>query len=270
MQKLIIIISIVFCSTLVNAQVDSLAIDTIPNTSGIDTIPEKEEDRSLEISIRRDKSRDSSTQRVYTRFGMLDYGISTYLHEGKMDLPQGYENFDQQLLGSNQWNFTVVGQRIVLDKKRRFNLKYGIGFEFNKYKFQRDHTMQEEQNQVTFLPSTTEFKKNNLNATYLKVPIMLQYRVRPKKLKTTVKLGAGAYGGLLIASRLKQKSDDFGKEIFRDDFNLNRTKFGLTARAGIGPVNFYVDYGLSDLFRKDENGGFDLQPLSFGFSIIPF
>ncbi|MGB1217399.1 MAG: outer membrane beta-barrel protein [Saprospiraceae bacterium] len=268
MQKLIIIISLLFCGILLNAQTDSIAIDTIPNTPELDSLEQEKKERDFKIVI--GENRDSSNNRVRTRYVMLDYGISTYLHKGKMNLPSEYENMEQQLLGSNQWNFIVVAQRIALDKKRRVNLKYGVGFEFNKYKFQRNHTMQEEQNEVTFINTTTNFTKNNLNATYLKIPIILQYRIKPKNINSKIKIGIGGYAGLLIASKLKQKSEDFGKQKFRDDFNLNRTKAGLTARVGIGVFNLYVDYGLTDLFRKDQNGGLDLQPLSFGISIIPF
>ncbi len=206
-----------------------------------------------------------------TRILLLDRGFSSYLHEGKMNLPNSYSNFEQRFLGSSHWALHLIQQRIALDKNRKFNFKYGLTFDFNKYRFQNENFhLLEEQNQVTFIPSTVEIDKSSLSTTHLQIPMLLEFRTKPTKGLKVFKFGVGGYAGILIASKTKQKSEALGRVKVRDDFNLNRVRYGLTARTGMGPLNFYVNYALNDLFDKEENGGFELRPITFGISILPF
>ncbi len=272
MKKLSFVIVFIFALVTTYAQNDT--IPPVDEPVIPDTIKVEEEDkdiRGIEISIGdTDKDSTSYTRRVKTRWLLIDYGISTYLADGKLNLPASMNALDQRLWGSNHWDIQLVQQQIKFDKKGHVRFVYGAGFEINRYRFQNDITLLEEQPQVTVVDNPGEdFKKNHLQAAYLKVPVMMRFSGRLGKSKTGIRLGVGGYGSLLIASKTKQKLDG-DKTKIRDDFNLNRVQYGVTARAGVGPVNFYVNYGLSDLFDKDENGGYEVQPISFGISIVPF
>jgi len=41
----------------------------------------------------------------------------------------------------------------------------------------------------------------------------------------------------------------------------------LEVRAGYGPVNFYFQYGLDNLFQTDK--GPELTPINFGINLLP-
>ena len=47
-----------------------------------------------------------------------------------------------------------------------------------------------------------------------------------------------------------------------------RNKPIVIGQVGIGPINFYVDYALNNLFK--DNVGPALRPISIGFTLIPF
>ncbi len=285
MKKLAIILTLVlFCSQLMIAQTDAPTIeetilDTVPTPPDVPEVPEvpdapetsEEEDDGFTITIKNGDRDSNSYSRVHTRWLMLDYGMGTYLHDGKMDLPTDLQAMDQQLGGSNHWHLHLMKQRIGLDKKNRINIMYGLGLEFNKYKFTNNYNILANTEPVTFQQDTvvSQFKKNNLNSTYMTVPLMVQWR-HPTKNGNSVKVSAGAYGSILLAAKLKQKSDEFGKEKIKDDFNLNRLRYGLTARVGYGYLNFYVNYGLNEFFNPDKQGAYALKPLSFGIAVLPF
>lgn len=275
MKKILLIIPFLISLNILLAQNDTITPPTPPtppqpaDSTIVDGKDGKDGRDGRSISIKIGDSDNS--KKVMTRWLMLDYGISTYLHEGSMNLPANLNPMEQRLLGSNHWGFHVVRQRVSLHKKNRVNLTYGLTLDFNKYKLNNDYTLLAEQDNVTFADNpATDFKKNNLSTTHLIAPFMLGFRIKPKKKSKAFNLKVGGYGGFLLASKTKQKIDGEKKIVTRDDFNLNRTRFGLRAEAGYGLMNFFVNYNLSPLFKEGEQGDFDLQPLSFGFSIIPF
>lgn len=268
MKKILLIIPFLITMNILFAQNDT--IPPIPPIDSLSIDSTKVADKDG-VNIKIQIGDSDHSKKVKTRWLMLDYGMSTYLHEGSMNLPASLDPMEQTLLGSNNWAFHVVKQRVSLQKKNRVNLTYGLTLDFNKYKLNNDYTLLQEKNEVEFIDNPgVNFKKNNLNTTHLIAPFMLGFRLKPKGRSKAFNLKIGGYAGFLLASRTKQKIDGESKIIVRDDFNLNRTRFGLRAEAGYGLMNFYVNYNLSPLFKEGEQGDFDLQGISFGFSIIPF
>ncbi len=283
-----LVIALFLCGLSVQAQEkDKESDDTEINTEKDHDEDEEEEDEDYDIDDdddggftihigkgwRKKKAENEEKRKrkknVKTRWLMLDYGISTYTHNGKIDLPTDYEPLEQKLWGSNNWNLHAFQQRINLHQ-HKVNLMYGVTFEFNRYNFRNDYTIEQKTNKVNFLDTrTTDFEKNRLNATYLTVPLMLNFE-SSRKYGRSFRVNVGAYAGLLLTGRLKQESSEFGEVKTDDDFNLNKTRFGLTGRIGYGGINFFVNYGLSSLFDENERGNYDLKPLNFGISIIPF
>ncbi len=262
MKKLSIILSILCITLTTFAQSDSTSVST-------DTIPQKEDGRKITIKL--GGGNDDDSTKVKTRVLMLDYGTSSYLHKGSLNMPVALEAMDQNLFGSANWTLHMIRQRINLTKKGSVNISYGLAFDFNRYKFTNDYTLQAEQNTVTFVDNPgVDFKKNTLSATYLTAPVLLGFKIKPRKSKKSFNIKVGGYGGILLASKTKQKIEGEKRVRVRDDFNLNRVRYGLTARAGYGWFNVYVNYGLNSMFKKEEQGIYDLQPINFGISIIPF
>jgi hypothetical protein len=269
MKKILLIIPFLISLNVLFAQNDTIVPPPPPPPQSIDST--KVIDRSGK-NFKFQIGDSDFSKKVKTRWLMLDYGISTYLYEGSLNLPASLNPMEQQLLGSSNWAFHIVKQRISLQKKNRVNLTYGLTLDFNKYKLNNDYTLLSEQNEVTLIDNPgVDFKKNNLNTTHVIAPFMLGFRIKSKKKRMRAfNLKVGGYAGFLLASKTKQKIGGEKKITIRDDFNLNRTRFGLRAEAGYGLMNFYVNYNLSPMFKDGEQGNYDLQGISFGFSIVPF
>ncbi len=291
MKKILFLSLMMSFGLFLNAQTDTLNIETNPPQDSVKT--KKKKKRTISITFGEDdeansddsaKSRNSDDQVlkkkfkepknkkwIKTRWLMLDYGISAYRHNGSMDLPAEYMAFDQKYWGSNNWNLHVVKQRVNISN-HKLNLMYGLTFEFNRYNFRNNVGLTPNESQVTVVDyDDLQFEDNRLNATYLTVPFMLNFESNPNKRSRSFRVNAGVYGGILLTGRLKQESEDGSIDHkLDDDFNLNPFRYGVATQIGFGRVNFFMNYGLSDLFDEDENGGFDLQPLNFGITIIPF
>ncbi len=206
--------------------------------------------------------------RVKTRYLLFDMGVSTYLHEGSFNLPSELEAFEQRYGRSLDYNLHVFKQRVGF-AKNHVNLLYGLGFNFSNYSFENPITLLKNTNPLEItLNENIDYRKNKLVTTSVNVPVMINFETNPRKAKKSFRIGAGVYGGLLIGSHTRQKSNEEGNDKVRDDFNLNKVRYGFLGQVGIGPINFYANYSPQSLFKEDR--GPDLQPLNIGVSIIPF
>ncbi len=214
-----------------------------------------------------DKDGDRNNDKIKTRWFMLDLGFNTYLADGSFNLPSELNDFDLNLGKSINVNLHLFRQRIGLIGNN-LNFMYGLELAYNNYHFENDITLLHNVDEVTIIENNIDFKKNKLATTFLQMPVLFNIETNPRKPGKSFRISAGGYGGLLLGARTKQKSSENGKVKIKDDFNLNKFRYGVIGQVGVGCVNFYVDYALNDLFK--ENLGPELRPISIGFTLVPF
>ncbi|MGB0930032.1 MAG: outer membrane beta-barrel protein [Chitinophagales bacterium] len=240
---------------------------------GIDIIiRDKGEDSEVKIYSKEDGGNDDdedeiSNDKVKTRWFMLDFGFNTYLSDGSFNLPNELNDFDLDYARSVNVNMHIFRQRIGLINNN-FNFMYGLELAWNNYHFENDITLLHNVDEVTVVESGVDFKKNKLATTFLQVPVLFNIETNPRKPGKSFRISVGGYGGLLLGARTKQKSSENGKVKIKDDFNLNKFRYGVIGQVGVGCINFYVDYALNDLFK--DNTGPELRPISIGFTLVPF
>jgi hypothetical protein len=116
----------------------------------------------------------------------------------------------------------------------------------------------------------TDYKKNKISVTYIDIPLELRLRTI-KEFRASV----GFKFGFLVNSHTKYKGDDYifdgNDQIqvkFKNVYNIEKVRYGITARVGWKFINFTGFYSLSGLFKKDK--GPELYPISVGISLMPF
>lgn len=204
---------------------------------------------------------------VKTRFGLLEIGVNGYINDNSLATPVGYPGLELNYGKSINVNLHLLRQRVNLIA-HHVNLMYGIGFEFNDYRFANPVTLEPGQPELTFVDIEEPIKKTKLATTYLNVPVMLNFETNPEELKRSFHLNAGMYGGVLLGSRIKYKTTDNNKVKQRGDFNVNTLRYGVTGSIGYGWFTLYANYGLSELFANNE--GPVVQPFSIGLTVIGF
>ncbi len=210
----------------------------------------------------------SSMDNVKTRYMMLDMGINGYLNENGLIAPStALGDLELDYGKSINVQLHLFRQRLNLIR-HHLNLMYGLTLDFNNYRFSRDITLTPNAGYVTPVPTEDPAKKSKLSDTYLKLPVLLNFESNPQKLKRSFHLSAGAYGGVLIASHTKVKTDTEKKIKAKDDFNLSKIRYGVSGQIGYGWFNIYANYALNGMFTDGE--GPALTPFSVGISIIGF
>jgi hypothetical protein len=114
------------------------------------------------------------------------------------------------------------------------------------------------------------FKKSKLAVTYLDIPLELRY-----KSKSEFRVAVGFKFGFLLQAHTKYKGNDYlegtsDRVIYKKAKiqNLEKNRYGFTARIGYKWLNLWGYYQLSTLFTADK--GPDMYPISLGITIIPF
>ena len=198
------------------------------------------------------------------RLGLFDIGFSTYLENNSINLSKELDEFELLYNGSLNFNFHLIRHRIPIIKDHA-SIEYGLSFSWMSYKFANDFRIVPDKLEFTTENDGTVYKKNKLKTTFVEVPIL--FTLTPGKRKSFY-LSGGVYGGILITSKQKLKAVDGAKSKIKDDFNLNKFRYGFVGRIGVGPLAFYAQYSLTDLFKEGQ--GPVLQPFNIGVTVLNF
>jgi len=162
-----------------------------------------------------------------------DYGAYAAEDRGFLDLNNGK---------SIQMNFNLVTFNTLLNKSRTLGLSIGLGLSVENYTFSNDLTIKYTDGMMRPEPIDPSYKKSKLVATYLHMPIMLDWNI-----KKGLFLAVGLNFDLNIGGHTKIK---FPKEKYRN-CNLNPFDIGATVRLGFRRLYVYGNYSFLEMFKQD-------------------
>ena len=263
-----------------------------------DSVEEDEEFRQLENEFNGtstssdddDEKKEYNYERKAKRFSgsktsfvsILDIGINNYLEDG--DFPDdNNEQYTVRPWGS--WYIAIMPtwQTHIGGK---FAIDYGAGISWYNFKFQDPRTrlvkyddgVEFEQWDVELQSSKSKLTTAHINAHF--IPMFdFGYRTskrtyddgfvqkRTRFRRNGFRIGAGGYVGTRIDSYQKlvwRGTGHKSKLRERDNFFINRLRYGVRGILGYGEVDFFVNYDLSPLFAEDR--GPELNPITFGLS----
>lgn len=158
----------------------------------------------------------------------------------------------------------------------------GIGLSLERFRFKNEYSITDDNGSpVMESPgnsSIPNIKKSLLVTNYVEIPVEIRYTVNPDDPTRSFKVGVGGRIGYLYDSFAKIKySDDSQTKLIKDkqDYNLNKIRYGLTGRIGFGNVSFFGYYNLSPLFEKGkglqtDNASNDFNTWTVGISLASF
>ena len=186
---------------------------------------------------------------------------------------------DNTLLGSRTVNLYYFYNIELPFAGGRFELMPGIGLGLDRFKFEDDVTIVEalDDNGNEFFDvvelEDQDVKKSMLISNYIDIPLELRFYSNPNDKRKSFKAGIGFKAGILYSAHTKTKIDDGGIEKTKiyDDFGLNRFRYGITGRIGVGGFNLFYYYSLQDLYEKNEGPlNSDVHHVTVGLSFIGF
>jgi Outer membrane protein beta-barrel domain len=215
-----------------------------------------DDDKDYEEDVQIKRRKDYQPKNITTNWGIIDLGVSqftdntTYQHA----ISQGYlapgtnEDWfdlrDGKSINVNIWFFM---QRLNL-VQHIVNLKYGLGLELNNYHYSEDIRYQKNAMPLVIM-DTLDYSKNKLATDYITVPLMLNFNFTPTR-SHGFGFSAGVSAGYLYSSRQKTISDEFGKQKFKEDFELRKWKISYIAEISLGLLKFYGSYATESMFEK--------------------
>lgn len=239
----------------------------IPVLDAQDTL---KKERSITIRIgetepgdsTKEKSKASNSKFTFQFIAArIDLGLSTYTDKGSYTLSPANAYLERETWKSSNFGFEFfqMGYRF----NNYFKIYMGAGLDWNHMRLKQNITFQKEKPTLTYTTETVDFKKNRFSSQYLRIPLSFQLRTNDDKKGDKLNFVFGPEIGFLLNGKVKQVSDDNGKDKFKDDYNLNPFRYGAFARLGYGGTGVYVKYYGNDVFA-DGQGPKDFKNLSFG------
>ena len=234
---------------------------TSPNSAivkiGNVTINANDLDNKPVIKIERKKP---APKKISTNWWILDLGFAGHRDETNYATAVVNNNYlrtfgaangapNNQTFNLNNGKTTNVNLWFFMQKvsivKQAIFLKYGMGMEMYNFRYDSRVSYRKESYPYVYNDSIS-FSKNKLFAGYLSVPLMLHINTTPGN-KKGFSFSAGVSAGYLVGSRVKQKSEERGKQKYKGDFDLSPFRTALIGELGIGPVKLYGSYSLNTL-----------------------
>ncbi len=197
----------------------------------------------------------------------LDFGFNVLLDENRENTFADNPYWKNDAAKSQVWNLNI------LEHKFNFGTPYvglttGLGFNWTSVAFKNNYILQSTADSVFAVTDTVNiYSKNKLKASYLTVPLMLEFNTSANEDKSFY-LAAGVVGGVRLTSKTKRQGEFEGKEFkekVKGSYNLNAFKLDAAARLGYGNWGVFANYSLLPLF--DQGKTVDLYPLTFGLSL---
>ncbi len=196
-------------------------------------------------------------------FSRFDIGLATLIDNGSFTLsPQN------QFLSYRQWKTSNVGFDLVQFGYRfdnHFKMYISGGFDWTLIRLRENVTIQKGGPSLTYINDNVEFSKNRFSSTYLRIPLSFEFRTSENSNGKRFRFITGPEVGLLMGGRVKQISEERGKQKIDDDYHFTKMRYGAFGRLGYGSAGIFAKYYLNDMFENSPAQA-GLKNFSFGFT----
>ncbi len=195
-------------------------------------------------------------------FTRLDIGFSKLIDNGQFDLSPANEFLDYRAGKTSNVSFDVMqfGYRFGSN----FKIYIAGGFDWTLIRLKKDITMQKNTANLSYINEPISFSKNRFSSSYVHVPLNFEFRTGESSKGNRFYFVVGPEVGFLLNGKVKQISDDRGKEKFKDDYNFAPFRYGGTVRVGWNSLAFFAKYYASDMFDSTPQKG--LKNMAFGLT----
>ncbi|WP_256007180.1 outer membrane beta-barrel protein [Pedobacter deserti] len=226
---------------------------------------------SVTLGIRDTESSDSTRRTKASKgrfvggltFTRIDLGYSRLIDNGSFTLSPENEFLDYRGGKTSTFSFDVVqmGYRF----NQNFKIYVAGGFDWTHIRLNKDITIQPDQGELTYVEEDIQFSKNRFSSSYVHIPLNFELRTSENSKGNRFYFIAGPEVSFLLNGKVKQKSDERGKQKFKDDYNFQALRYGATARFGYAGIGFFTKFYFNDMFATDAQKG--LKNMSFGITL---
>ncbi len=197
-------------------------------------------------------------------FSRIDLGLVKLIDNGSFTLSDNNRDFRYRPGKTINFGFDL------LQAGYRFNDNFRIflsgGFDWTYIRLRENIDFLENTTPLEWVDSPVDYSKNRLTATYLRLPLTFELRSKHHSGLGRLRFAFGPEGGFLLKGTQRFKSEEQGKQKFKDDYNFTQFRYGAFARFGVGSFGIYAKYYFNDIFENSpaQSG---LQHMAFGLTL---
>lgn len=185
----------------------------------------------------------------------INIGVNGFLNnQAGLTPPAGGEFLELNYAKSIQFGLNILQKNFHIISNF-VNIYTGFGFDFNHYVFQKNVTLKSNTSfLMASIDSAIHYKKNKLNITYIKIPLMLEINTS-RNYNHNFHIAVGAeldYRIFSVTKQIYELDDKHMKIKQKDPFHLEPFVYNAIARIGYNKVSIYASYGFTRLFKKDQ------------------
>lgn len=196
----------------------------------------------------------------------VDFGFSVLMDQNMNTSFTDYPYWKNDPARSQTWNLNLLEHKFNI-AKHYMGLTTGLGFSFTSTALRDNYLLNYTVDTLNaYIDTVNSYRKNKLKATYLTVPLMLEFNTNENPNKSFY-LAAGVVGGVRIASKVKRIGEYDGKEFkekLKGTYGLNSFKLDAAVRLGYADWGVFANYSLLPLFETDKTT--EVYPVTFGLS----
>lgn len=193
-------------------------------------------------------------------FTRVDLGYSRLVDNGSFTLSPENEFLDYRGGKTSTFSFDI------LQMGYRFNQNFKIyvagGFDWTHIRLNKDITIQRNQQQLNYVEEEIQFSKNRFSSSYVHIPLNFELRTKENSNGNRFYFVIGPEVGFLLNGKVKQVSDERGKQKFKDDYRFQAFRYGGTVRFGYNGFGLFTKVYMNDMFASEPQKG--LTNMSFG------
>lgn len=196
-------------------------------------------------------------------FSRFDLGLTTLVDNGSFTLSPKNE-----FLRYRSWKSSNVGFDVFQFGYRFtdvFKVYVSGGFDWTLIRLREDITILPNQPVLTYRPDSIHYSKNRFSSSYLRIPLSFDIRTHEDSRGNRAHFVFGPIAGILLNGRVKQISQEHGKQKIDDDYHFAKVRYGGFVRMGYAGWGIFAKYYANDMFENspDQKG---LKNFSFGFT----
>ncbi len=232
----------------------------------IDKIEVEEKDSTLKA--KKEKRDEERNLKKYGHWGGMDFGFTSLLNS-----TQSTSFGKQSFLENDPSKSFYISLNLIEHKfpiiANYIGLTTGLGFDWKKIGIKNNLKLNYNADSVwTVKDVNYNYDKNVLRATYLNIPIFLEFNTNANPKKSWFFM-FGIVGGMRIGSKFIQQLEDQQNDInnkIKGDYALNPYKLDASVRLGFKYVGLFTNFSLIPMFdTKRVEKAF---PLTFGLSWV--
>lgn len=196
-------------------------------------------------------------------FTRIDLGFSKLIDNGSFSLSPTNDFLDYKPGKTSTVSFDVLqfGYRF----NQNFKIYLAGGFDWTLIRLKKDITIQNEPLNLAYIQEDVHFDKNRFSSSYVHVPLNFELRTKENDNGKRFYFVFGPEIGFLLNGKIKQISDERGKQKVKDDYHFQPFRYGGSVRIGYGSLGVFTKYYVNDMFDTPAQKG--LRNMSFGITL---